>query len=109
MKSLIIEAELINPPTESGAFRTLTLLTKMRLSMDNVVQVEQNVKDFYYRYMKNFGLYDFIDAFVTPQEVENGILMSYKEYGKYHNYVITDRVTFDNLIRLVGQIELASY
>lgn len=101
--NLIIEADLINPPTESLAMRFLTLVTKSNLHTDNLIIVNPEVKDFYYRYMKTFGLMDYVDDFVTQEDNESGLLLCSK-IGIYKSYILTDRVTFKNVTILLGQI-----
>jgi hypothetical protein len=103
MSSLIIEANLINPPTESLALRFLTLVTKTNLQADIIVEVEQEVKDFYYSYMKTFGLMDYVDDLIEPDQ-ETGLYLCSKK-GDYKSYILTDRVTFKNVTVLLGRIK----
>ncbi len=107
MNTLIIRAELSNPPSETLAFRSLTMMAQ-GIELDNLIEIEQAYKDIYYHYMKYRGLFDFIEQIVTPPENEKGIRIDLN-----YNYPLTiktDRIVFTNILSLLGQIsELKNY
>lgn len=101
VSSLIIRAELSNPPSEVLAFRTLTMMAR-QIELDNLIEIEQTYKDIYYNYMKQKGLMDFVCQIITPPEKENGIRIDY-EYN-YSYTIKTDRIIFSNILNILGQI-----
>jgi hypothetical protein len=101
--NLLIEANLVNPPTESLALRFLTLVAKTNLHADILLQVEQEVKDFYYHYMKTFGLMDYVDDLIEPNK-ESGLILC-SNVGDFKSYILTDKVTFRNVANLLGKIQ----
>lgn len=70
MRNLIIRAELVNPPSELVAFRTLTLMSKIEIFAPKyltLIEVEREFQDIYYSYMKEKGVFDYIDDIVYPE------------------------------------------
>ena len=102
MQTLIIKAELSNPPSEILAFRTLTMFACLRLYLDNLIELEQDCKDIYYHYLKARGAMDFIAQLITPRENERGIRIDL-DYN-YPLTIKTDRIIFKNIFGLLGQI-----
>lgn len=99
--TLIIRAELSNPPSEALAFRSLTMLTK-EISLDNLIEIEQDYKDIYYYYLKYHGLMDFVEQIVTPPEEEKGIRVDRLPTSPLT--IRTDRIIFSNVLGLIGKI-----
>lgn len=102
MYPLIIRAELSNPPTELLAFRALTMMARIQFALDNLIELEQEVKDIYYHYLKPRGAMDFVEQFITPRENERGIRVDLD-----YNYPLTikvDRINFRNLSNLLDQL-----
>lgn len=89
--NLLIASELSAPPSEIGAFRTLTLYATIFKHYDCLVVVKREEIDYYYKWIKNAGAHDFIREFVYPN-TERGIIIR-------HN-----RITFNNLHQLIGML-----
>jgi hypothetical protein len=102
--NLIIEASLIDPPSESLYVRYVTLVTKSELNLSNLIQVEQKVKDFYFHFMKEKGILDFVDQFITKEENEFGIRISPEL--NYPLTIKTQAITCENCINILGQIKM---
>ena len=100
--NLIVIASLASPPSEQLAFRTLTLLTETRLKLDNLIEVGQEEKDIYYKWLKVRGLMDFVRQFVTAPERESGIRIDNEL--SYPLTIKTSRITLDNYIGILGQV-----
>ena len=92
LDTLIIQGELVNPPTELQAFRTFTLMAN-NLHLHSILEIEQDAKDLYWNYIKRHRCHDFIEYIITPQEQEKGFRVDYD---------LVDRITFANLIGLLG-------
>jgi len=102
--NLIIEASLIEPPSEALYVRYLTLVTRTELHLSTLIQVEQDVKDFYYHYMRQKCILDFIDQFVTPEENEFGIRLS--PVLEYPLTIHLKSIKGENCINVLGQIKM---
>lgn len=63
---LIINGEIINPPTSISCFRDVTFIAHEYLHLDVIVEVLE--KDFYYKFLSTFGAMDYIDDIVSPKE-----------------------------------------
>lgn len=102
MDTLIIVAPLIEPPSESLSVRHLTLVAKIDLSLDVILEVDPHLKDLYWSFGRPRGLFDAISQFVTPQEREEGIRIDLKP--NYPLSIITDRITHVNYHNLMRQL-----
>ena len=49
------------------------MVSKLDLYLGVLLEVEQEMKDPYFYYMKKLGLMDCVDEYVTPEEKEEGI------------------------------------
>src|SRR4051812_45550523 len=97
--TLIIRDQLVNPPTWFSSFRDLTLYCHIFLRQD--VVIESQDPDPYFRFMRPRGGLDFVQDFVRPGS-EDGVHLDVE-----HNYprsVITDRISPENVHRLIAQI-----
>jgi hypothetical protein len=108
MKSdiLIISDALIEPPSESFAFRTVTMISHDALHMQVLVHTTQDMKDFYYHWMKPRGLMDYVSYILNEQEWETGLRVDVERY--YPDTLITKAITLDNQIALLGMIKCFS-
>lgn len=80
--NLVIEADLINPPTIMGCFRDLTFFAhKFPPHYDVLLFCPKADVDIYYGFMKNYpGSLDFVADFVF--EKERGFFLSTKAIGR---------------------------
>lgn len=101
MDTLIVVAPLCQRPTDSLALRGLLLTTKS-LKLDTIVEVEQQLKDEFYRGHRADGLFDFVSYLITPQEREEALRLD-QQY-RYPLTVVTDAVRFENVHQLIGQL-----
>jgi hypothetical protein len=86
--NLIISAEFSAPPSETGAFRTLTMYATIMRHYDCLVEVGKEERDYYYKWLKNRYIYDYVKELVIVGE-EKGIKIVYNLYN--------DRMTYNNL------------
>lgn len=68
-RSLLINGDLINPPSSISCVRDITLIAHEYLHLDVIIECVAE-KDFYHRYLKNFGAMDYIDELTTFGEEE---------------------------------------
>jgi len=101
MDTLIVVAPLCQRPTDSLALRGLLLATKT-LKLNAIVEIEQQLKDEFYRGHKSDGLFDFIRYLITPQEHEEALRLD--QQPRYPLTIVTDAVRFENVNGLIGQL-----
>jgi len=98
--SLIINGDIINPPTSITCFRELTLIAKKAIHFEVFVECEH--KDFYWKYLKNFGAMDFVDDILNLGE-ENGLRIDSKlHYAP--TIFITNKIDHFNLKNVLNAI-----
>jgi hypothetical protein len=93
--NLLIEADLVNPPTLLGSFRDLTFFaTLYPPHYDVLIKCEHEYVDIYYKFLKNYvGGMDYIKDFVY-----------YKEPGLYIDCKVVDRITPETLPKVLKVI-----
>lgn len=100
--NLLIVAALCKPPTENLPFRYLTAIAHDNLHMDVLIECSKDKEDFYYKYMKRKGIFDYVCDIVNPEFKIEGIRLD-----KDHTYpltITTDRITFVNFNKIIGQL-----
>lgn len=90
---LLINADLINPPTSPSSFRTLTMIAR-EYCQYNVLLESYYEKDPYYNFLKQYGCMDFVDDIVMSGE-ESGIRIDTSLH--YSASLIVDRIDVHNL------------
>ena len=86
--NLLIDCILTAPPSEIGAFRSVTLYATVFKKYDCLIVANSDEIDYYYKWLKNKGAYDFIKQFVLPQ-TETGKMLNFK------------RITYNNLNNVI--------
>ena len=100
---LIINAEISNPPTETLPFRDLTMQSKYNLKMDVLIEASQDLKDYYFYFLRPRGMIDFVEGFITPLEREDGIRID-----TAHNYprtVVAEKITLFNYGDIFSRVQ----
>ena len=64
---LIIDAELSAPPSEVTLFRDITLFSSCFLKKDVILECKKEERDYYYKWLKNRGSWDFVEDMVKPR------------------------------------------
>jgi hypothetical protein len=100
--NLIIAATLSEPPSESLPFRHITLESHIQLSMECLIEVEQEMKDAYYQYLLHRGLLDWVEEIVTPPENEKGVRISPET--KKPMTIKVSSITLNNYISILDQV-----
>lgn len=101
--NLIINSLLIDSPkSDNLAIRYLTSFSKCDLNLHNLIEVEQELKDPYYKYMKELGLMDYVDYYITPEEYESGIRLDID--FNYTNTIKASCISFGNIQVLINQL-----
>lgn len=100
---LIIRDQLVNPPTWFASYRDLTLYYHVFLKGE--VLIESYEPDYYISWLRQRGGLDFVEDFIKPGQ-EDGVRIDIE-----HNYpktIITDRISPENVHKLISQIKYLS-
>ena len=100
VSNLIINGDIINPPTSVTCFRELTLIAKKAVHLKVIVECLE--KDFYWRYLKNFGAMDFVDDILNIGE-EIGLRID-TEHHYSPTIFVADRIDHYNLKQVLNAI-----
>lgn len=94
MKTLIINAELVNPPSSVTSFRDLTLFCKIKCEMDIILECDTEYKDIYFDFLHKRGALDFIEYIISIDEREPGIRLDTK--NRIETTITVDRIVPEN-------------
>ena len=102
--NLIITSDICcDPPSEGLYFRHLTMEASLTLYYHVLVESQKDSIDFYYKFLKKRGWYDFVDAIVTPEEKEEGIRIDTEL--NYPKTILAKHIRCENTPNLLGQIK----
>ena len=93
---LLIDAELSAPPSEVALFRDITLFSACFLKKDVVLECKREERDFYYKWLKNCGSWDFVDDMVTPR-TEYGISIRIQKGN-----IVVPRIAYGNFQQIMS-------
>lgn len=92
---LLIDGFLTEPPSETTLLRDITLYASIFKDMDVLIEAEQEMKDLYYKWLKDHGAFDFVQD-IVGYNIESGLSIRYKfskrkgglgvRYVGYHNF-----------------------
>lgn len=74
-KVLLIDGNLVFPPSSTSCFRDITLYANVFKQVEVVVQIEPVHIDTCYHYLKQHGAFDFVEDIVAPDQ-QPGIIIS---------------------------------
>ena len=100
---LIINAEISNPPTEIMPFRDLTMESKYTLRMDVLIEASQDLKDYYFYFLRPRGMIDFVEDFITPLERVDGIRIDTEL--NYPKTVVAQKITIFNYRDIFSKVQ----
>lgn len=100
VSNLIINGDIINPPTSVTCFRELTLIANKASHLKVIVECLE--KDFCWRYLKNFGAMDFVDDILAVGE-ETGFRID-TEFHYSPTIFVTDRIDHYNLKNILNAL-----
>ncbi len=100
---LIIADDLVEPPTETLPFRTVTMFSHDNLNMDVLLHTTQEMKDMYYHFMKPRGLLDYVSYILNEFEWESGVRIDIVRL--YPDTIVVKWIRLENQLSLLGQIK----
>jgi hypothetical protein len=90
---IIINAQLVTPPSSISCFRTLTMVANVFCHHEVILETDFG-KDVYYRFLKKFGAMDFVEDILLTGE-ETGLRFDIEpRFAPSH---VVDRINHDNL------------
>ena len=99
---LLIDSELTEPPSSVTLFRDITLYAAVFKRMDIILEAEPMMKDYYYKWLKQHGAFDFIED-ILDYEREQGKTIRYK-FGGHTGNVSVRSIGYHNFQRIIGSI-----
>ncbi len=101
----VFRADLVNPPSEISAIRSVCLMASI-MKLHGLVEVEPEFLDIYWKHFKRTYLTDFFKEFLRPEEVPSAIRIDVQP--KFPLSIIVDRITLENQISIIGQLQYLS-
>ena len=102
--NLVISSKLsTDPPSEGLMFRYITMEAKLNLEYTVVREAEKEAEDYYYKFLKEKGWFDFVEDFVQPEWRVSGVRID-----NDLNYPMTVQAPYircENTPNLLGQIK----
>lgn len=99
--NLIINGDLVNPPSSISCIRDLTFIAHEFLHKEVILECEEN-KDFYYKFLKLKGGMDFIDDILFIGEEEGERIDTQMHFAP--TVFITDSINQYNLMFILQSI-----
>ena len=109
MRPIIFYENIIAPPSESGAVRSVCLFGKLFIdsNLPFLLETTQENKDVYYKWIKSVGLTDFINEIVTDDEQVKGLRIA--EDKKRDPCLTISRVSLDNLEHIINMLKYSNF
>lgn len=93
---IIIDAELSAPPSEVCLFRDITLFSSCFLKKNVILECKKEERDYYYKWLKNRGSWDFIEDMVKPN-TEYGFSIRPQKAN-----IVVPRITYYNFQKIIS-------
>jgi hypothetical protein len=61
-----ISAIFCEPPSSTSCFRDVTLFSSCFLDNENLLECPEDLKDIYWKWLKKYGAWDYIEDIVEP-------------------------------------------
>lgn len=103
MKNLLVQASLTEPPSDSLAIYSIFMISKTKFNMNILLLTEQEMKDFYYKYLKIKGLHDYIDYILVEEEKQERGLKLTNENGE-NPLIKLKMIVFENQVSILNSI-----
>ena len=103
VSNIILRAELSQKPSCPLATRFALLITKENLELNNLILVDKEFVDIYHKFLKDTGIWDFIDDIITPDHIEDGIMLDWEL--NYPMTILVKEISWKNLNIILGQVD----
>ena len=98
--NVIIEAYLSEPPSSIHCFRDVTLYANCIINKTVLIECEKYKKDMYYKWLKSFGAYDFVEDIISVDK-EKGYKIGINKAN-----IVVDRINESNLNQIISQLSI---
>lgn len=105
-QSLLINGDITNPPSSISCVRDIALIAHEFLNFNVIIECKVE-KDFYYKFLKTFGVTDFVDDFL-PFGRETGLRID-NEYNLSPTVYVTDVINVYNLQLILKSIGFTGF
>ena len=96
---LLIDAELSAPPSEVSLFRDITLFSACFLKKDVILECRHSEQDYYYRWLKGRGSWDFVEDIVRPK-TEYGLSIRSRKGN-----ITIPKISYGNFLSIISRLE----
>lgn len=100
---LIISDQLIEPPSEHYALRTVTMFAHFNFHMNVLLHTTQLMKDTLYHWMKPKGLLDYVDYLLVEHENEDALRVDIVNI--FPHTIQVQYIRLENQINLIDKIK----
>lgn len=102
MRPLIFVEDIVEPPSESLAIRSLCILLQFQKDCDFLLETTPDMKDIYFGWIRQTGLSDFVKELILFEEEVEGYRIASDECKA--PYVVADRISYSNLNQIIAPI-----
>lgn len=99
---ILIDSALTEPPSSVTLFRDITLFANVFKDRAVLLESTNEMKDFYYKWLKSRGAFDFIED-IVPFHSEQGLSIRCKYDHSVAN-VMVRTIGYHNFSRIIGNI-----
>jgi hypothetical protein len=102
--NLLIRDSILNPPTSLECFRQLTFfVTTFKHSVEDVlIETNKETLDFYYKYLKNAFVLDYVEDFILFNDNIAGLRID-NEF-RFYPTIYTEYIKENNLNILINSV-----
>jgi len=105
-QSLLINGDITNPPSSISCVRDVAFIAHEFLDLNVIIECSAE-KDFYYKFLKTFGVTDYIDDFL-PFGRETGLRID-REYNFSPTVYVTEVINAFNLQLILRSIGFTGF
>lgn len=106
MNPLIFVEDIVEPPSEHLAIRSLCLFLTLKSDIDFLFETTADMKDLYFHWIKRIGMHDFISELVVFEEKVQGYRISIDKC--VNPCLIVDRIDYSNLAQVISSIPIST-
>ena len=99
--NLVFESSLTC--NEGLYFRYISMIAKMDLNYDILIEAEREDIDYYFKLLKSRGWFDFVDDFIEPRHRLEGVRINI-DYN-YPLTIKTPQIRCENVLSILGQLK----
>ncbi len=102
MRPLIFVENIVEPPSESLAIRSLCILVTIKKECDFLLETSPDMKDIYFNWIRQTGLSDFVKELILFEEEVQGYRIASDECMA--PYLVANKISYSNLNQIIAPI-----